>query len=106
MTLQLTDEQARIMAVCAFCQARLDPGQVKIALESGAVEPPGMACRECGRRGDEERLSGLRRTGALAAAEMIAERIGRAGLSEHYAGVAREWSRRRTEDRQRAEDRL
>lgn len=36
MKLELTDEQARIMGVCVFCDGALDSRQVKRALESGA----------------------------------------------------------------------
>lgn len=85
-SMQLTDEQARIMAVCAMCQAPLERDQVKAALESG-TQPMEMVCSACGEN-EAGHIQGLMRMWSLIAAQKIVERIERAGLMEHYKGVA------------------
>jgi len=85
--MKLTDEQARIMAVCAMCQAQLDHEQVKPMLEAGRTLPAEMMCPKCGQT-DEEHIAGLYRMWAMIAAQKMVQRIERAGLMKHYEKVA------------------
>jgi hypothetical protein len=87
--MKLTNEQARILAVCAFCQAPLDAAHVKAALEDGTVEPERISCPECG-VGEEGHMRGLYRMWTVIAARRLVERIERAGLAEHYGKLMRD----------------
>ncbi len=87
--MNLTDEQAEILAVCAYCQAPLDAPRVKVALETGQIDPGGMACPDCG-QDEETQTQGLRRMWASVAAYLIVQRIERAGLVEHYGKIRRD----------------
>jgi hypothetical protein len=81
--INLTDEQAQILATCAWCQAPLDATRVKVALEAGEVDPEGMACPDCGIDEEAQGLA-LRRMGAMLGAALLVERIDKAGLAEHF----------------------
>jgi hypothetical protein len=81
--MKLTNEQAEILAVCAFCQSPLDATRVKAALEDGSVDPERISCPECG-VGEEGHMRGLYRMWTIVAARRLVERIEKAGLAEHY----------------------
>jgi hypothetical protein len=81
--MHLTDEQAEILAVCAWCQAPLDSKRVKAALEDGTVDPERISCPDCG-AGEEGHMRGLYRMWTIVAAHRLVERIEKAGLADHY----------------------
>ncbi len=85
----LPDEQAEILAVCAFCQSPLDAARVKSALEKGEVDPGRISCPDCG-TGEYTQMKGLFKMWTLVAAHRLVERIERAGLAEHYGKLMRD----------------
>ncbi len=87
--MNLTDEQARILAVCAFCQSPLDATRVKVALEANEVDPEQLSCPDCG-VGEEAQMRGLFKMWTLIAAHRLVERIEKAGLTEHYKKLIRD----------------
>lgn len=87
--MNLTDEQAEILATCAYCQAPLDSKRVKGALQEGQVEPEGIVCPDCG-LDKETQAQGLQRMWATVAAYLLVTRIERAGLAAHYGKLRRD----------------
>jgi hypothetical protein len=87
--MNLTDEQAEILATCAYCQSPLDSKRVKSALEAGEVEPVGIVCPDCG-LDEETQARGLQRMWATVAAYLLVTRIERAGLAAHYGKLRRD----------------
>jgi hypothetical protein len=81
--INLTDEQAEILAVCAFCQSPLDAAHVKSALEAGEVDPERISCPECG-VSEEGHMRGLYKMWTIVAAHRLVERIEKAGLADYY----------------------
>jgi hypothetical protein len=81
--MNLTNEQAEILAVCAFCQSPLDATRVKDALEAGTVDPEQISCPDCG-VGEEAHMRGLYKMWTIVAARRLVERIEKAGLADHY----------------------
>lgn len=86
--MNITDEQAELLARCGVCQGELDRDQVREGIEAGAT-PMQFLCRECA-ASEERRHRLIFGIGLKVAGDLVFERIKAAGLVDRFHEKANE----------------